>query len=207
MAQSAARLYTIGHSTHSYERFLELLRQHGVDFILDVRSVPHSGRVPQFNQRQLRDALRSDDIRYRHAGNILGGRPADRQFYQDDQVQYSRVAGSEEFVKALERVRAGTRTHRVALMCAEGDPLACHRFLLLARYLRSPDVEIVHILPDGRGERHVESELRLMRQTGLLQSDLFAKNPQALAEAYEIQSRRVAFAARPIETNSEEGGR
>ena len=207
MTQSASRLYTIGHSTHSYERFLQLLRDQRVDFVLDVRSVPHSGRVPQFSQRPLRDALRSDGIRYRHAGNILGGRPADRQFYEDDQVQYRRIAASEEFLKALARVRSAARTHHVALVCAEGDPLTCHRFLLLARYLRSPDLEIVHILPDGRGEPHSETELRLMRQTGLLQSDLFAQNPEALEEAYEIQSRRVAFAARPVETNSEESAR
>jgi hypothetical protein len=78
---------------------------------------------------------------------------------------------------------------------------------LLARYLRAPGLEIVHILRDGRGEPHPQTELRLMRQTGLLQSDLFAQNPKALEEAYEIQSRRVAFAARPIETNSEERAR
>jgi len=207
MAQSAARLYTIGHSTHSYERFLKLLLDHGVNFVLDVRSLPHSGRAPQFSQRPLRVALRSDGIRYRHAGNILGGRPADRKFYEDDQVQYGRMAASDEFQKALMRVRSAARTQRVCLVCAEGDPLTCHRFLLLARYLRSTELDIVHILPDGRGETQAETELRLMRQTGLLQSDLFAKNPQALEEAYDIQSRRVAFAARPIETSSEEGAR
>lgn len=207
MAPTPATLFTIGHSTHSYERFLQLLRTHGVTFVLDVRSLPHSGRAPQFSQRPLRDALRSDGIRYRHAGNILGGRPADRQFYQDDQVQYGRIAASEEFLKALARVRSAARTHRVALVCAEGDPLACHRFLLLARYLRSPELEIVHILPDGRGEPHTVTEVRLMRRTGLLQSDMFAQNPEALEEAYAIQGRRVAFAARPIETNSEESTR
>ena len=207
MLHNGSMLFTIGHSSHSYERFLELLRQHGVNFVLDVRSVPHSGRSPQFGQSRLRETLRTDAIRYRHAGNILGGRPADRQFYQDDQVQYGRIAASEEFLKALARVRSAARTHRVALVCAEGDPLTCHRFLLLARYLRSPGLEIVHILPDGRGEPHSETELRLMRQTGLQQSDLFVQNPKALEEAYEIQSRRVAFAARPIETSSEESAR
>ncbi len=207
MAQTAAKLYTIGHSTHSYGRFLQLLRDHGVTFVLDVRSLPHSARAPQFSQRPLRDALRCDGIRYRHAGNILGGRPADRQFYQDDQVQYGRIAASEAFLKALARVRSAARTHHVALVCAEGDPLTCHRFLLLARHLRSPELEIVHILPDGRGELHAATEVRLMRQTGLLQSDIFAQNLEALEEAYEIQSRRVAFAARPIETSSEESAR
>jgi hypothetical protein len=73
--------------------------------------------------------------------------------------------------------------------------------------LRAPELEIVHILPDGRGELNTATEVRLMRQTGLLQSDMFAQNPEALEEAYEIQSRRVAFAARAIETNSEENAR
>jgi len=64
-------------------------------------------------------------------------------------------------------------------------------------------VEIVHILPDGHHERQAESEIRLMRQTGLLQAELFATNPEAVEEAYEIQSRRVAFAPRPVETGSD----
>ncbi len=208
MKQRVARLYTIGHSTHSWERFLQLLRQYGVDFVIDVRSVPHSARLPQFNQHMLRDALRSSGIRYRHAGNILGGRPADRRFYEDEQVQYGRVAASAEFVKALDRVKGTARARRIALMCAEGDPLACHRFLLVARYLRSPNVEIVHILPDGRDERHADTETRMMRETGLLQADLFKKSrEEAIEEAYDVQSRRVAFASRPVETGREDGSR
>lgn len=205
MSRTAATLYTIGHSTHSYKRFLELLRRHGVDFVLDVRSVPHSSRSPQFNQQPLREALRSEGIRFRHAGNILGGRPGDRRFYEKDQVRYDSLAASPDFVRALSRVRAAARTRHVALMCAEGDPLRCHRFLLLARYMRSPDIEIVHILPDGRGELQSETESRLMKQAGLLQADLFARNPEAVEEAYEIQSRRVAFASRSVETGSEDG--
>src|SRR3989442_15514040 len=96
-------LYTVGHSNHTYEQFLQLLRSHGVTFILDVRSVPYSGRAPQFSQRPLRVALRSDGIRYRHAGNVLGGRPPNPEFYDGGQVQYSRMAASEDFQRALGR--------------------------------------------------------------------------------------------------------
>jgi len=201
MTNSAFNVYTIGHSTHTYERFAQLLRDYNVSFVIDVRSVPQSTRSPQFGKRALRDAIRSDGMRYRYAGNVLGGRPADPGFYQDEQVQYDRVASSEPFRKALERIRLAARTHVVALVCAEGDPIACHRFLLVARHLKSPELGIIHILPDGRTEPNAATEVRILRQAGLLQSDMFAPTLEALEKAYEIQSRRVAYSVESAQTS------
>src|SRR5215471_13851987 len=128
-------VYTIGHSTHSLPRFLELLGQHAITAVCDVRSQPYSRLHPQFNRGQLRDALRAAGSRYVFLGKELGARSTDKSCYCNGQVQYGRLAATDEFKHGLERVTKGSRAYRVALMCAERDPLHCHRAILVARQL------------------------------------------------------------------------
>lgn len=154
-------IYSIGHSKHSAERFIELLRQHGISALADVRSTPFSRFNPQFNRERLAAALRDAGIHYVFLGQELGARPPEREFYEGDRVSYARLARAERFQRGLERVMVGSREHRIALMCAERDPLHCHRTLLISPELERAGVPVTHIHADGSLETHADLVKRL----------------------------------------------
>jgi uncharacterized protein (DUF488 family) len=186
-------VFTIGHSTQSVERFVALLKQHGVTAVADVRSKPYSRMNPQFNRGELRETLRESGVAYVFLGKELGARSEDRSCYLDGKVQYGRLAQTELFRHGLDRVLEGARGFRIALMCAEKEPLECHRTILVARHLEAPGVEIRHILGDGRVESHADTMDRLVRQLHLPESDMFSSRQDIVAEAYRIQEERVAY--------------
>jgi uncharacterized protein (DUF488 family) len=154
MNASRNPVLTIGHSAHSLEAFVGLLKQHGVTAVADVRSVPYSRFNPHFNRKALEQSLVGHGIKYVFLGRELGGRPEDPSCYEGRRVQYARLESTEAFRNGIERIIRGTGEHRIALMCAEKEPLKCHRALLVARALAARGVGVEHILPDGRLESH-----------------------------------------------------
>jgi uncharacterized protein (DUF488 family) len=185
-------LYTIGHSTNITEAFIDLLRPHGISAVADVRSAPYSRFTPQFNRELLQQNLRQADIEYVFLGDLLGARPRDSGCYVDGKVQFDRVARSEPFSRGLERLRMGMDSYRVALMCAERDPIGCHRMILVCRALRN-EMRIGHIREGGHLEEHEDAERRLMQQVGVPETDLFASFDELLSKAYDIQGRKIAY--------------
>src|SRR5215470_12735777 len=184
MPPAAFDLFTIGHSNHSIERFLELARGAGITAIADVRSTPASRRYPWFNQARLAPQLAAEGIAYVALGEALGGRPRDPRLYRDDGVvDYAAMARTDEFRAGLDRVAEGTRRYRVCLMCAEREPLDCHRCLLVARALKTRGFAIGHLLVDGTIEPHAQTEERLLALAGK-SSDLFADRDQQVDAAY-----------------------
>lgn len=163
-------VFTVGHSNHPIERFLGLLAEHAIEALTDVRSVPRSGYSPTFDQAPLRLALAEAGIRYVFLGDSLGGRPHDRDFYDPDgYVRYDRLAASEVFADGLDRLLAGAAQYRVAIMCGEEEPTACHRRLLVARVLTGRGVAVWHIRGDGR----VQDESSFPPPSGTCQPGLF----------------------------------
>ncbi|WP_188900466.1 DUF488 domain-containing protein [Caldovatus sediminis] len=189
----APPVLTIGHSNHPWERFVALLAGAGVTALADVRSAPHSRHTPQFGRERLAAGLRAAGIAYVFLGRELGGRPADRSLLTEGVADYERMARQPCFARGLERVIAGAARHRIALMCAEQDPLDCHRCLLVARRLAERGVAVGHILADGRIETQAEAEDRLLAATRRAGEDLFASRAERLALAYREQARRAAF--------------
>jgi uncharacterized protein (DUF488 family) len=168
----APHLFTIGHSNIALDDFLGLLQQHGIEAVADVRTVPRSRYVPQFNAGQLRDALARRAIGYLPSGQDLGGRPAADEFYDEEgHVLYGRLAVSPAFQAGLDRVLAGAQASRVALLCSEEDPSRCHRHLLIGRVLRERGVSVSHIRRDGRIE--TEADLAAGEIGGDPQATLF----------------------------------
>lgn len=189
----AHRLLTIGHSTHPVERFIALLRQHGVTAVADVRSAPYSRHVPQYSRDALRAQLARQGIDYVFLGQELGARPSDEACYVDGRVDFARLARTPAFRAGLARVVTGTSTHVVAVMCAERDPLDCHRMILVCRHLRGRVPEIGHVLADGSLEPHADAERRLVVLTGLEAPHLFSSQVDLVERAYDVQSARIAF--------------
>jgi uncharacterized protein (DUF488 family) len=186
-------VFTIGHSTLSLEGFLARLRRHEIMALADVRSAPTSRFNPQFNRDALQRDLPAHGVRYVFLGRELGGRPEDPACFEKGRVQYARLARTELFRSGLDRVVRGADEYRVALMCAEKEPLECHRALLVARALAERGVEVRHILADDRAEAHGSTMERLLDLLGLPRRDLFRSGEDLLAEALARQEERVAW--------------
>lgn len=173
MATDQISVFTIGHSNHPIEKFIELLRLHRVDALADARSVPASRFNPQFNRKILAESLKKADIAYVFLGRELGARSEDPSTYENGQVQYRKLATTPLFLAGIERVEQGARKHRIALMCAEKDPLDCHRTLLVSRALERDDVAVTHILADGALETQHAAMKRLLKVDPSGPGDMF----------------------------------
>jgi uncharacterized protein (DUF488 family) len=148
---SSPRVLTIGHSNHSVDHFLSLLNSHGIEVVVDARSQPYSKYAKHFDHEALKLALQDAGIRYLYLGRELGGRPGGNEFYDDEgHVLYHRVAATGVFQEALSRLERGIREYKVAMLCAEENPAACHRRLLVGRVLLDHGIRVDHIRGDGR---------------------------------------------------------
>ena len=187
------RVFTIGHSNHEFTKLCDLLQQHGVTALADVRSAPYSRRYPQFSREPLEKALAEAGITYVFLGKELGARSDDPKCYQNGSVKYERLARTELFQSGLDRVERGLATHTIALLCAEKEPLDCHRTILVSRHLEGRGVSVIHILEDGRLEPHTEAVARMLASLHEAEADLFRSCEQILSEAYEKWGDRIAY--------------
>jgi uncharacterized protein (DUF488 family) len=192
---TARPLFTIGHSNHPIERFIALLRRHGVEVVADVRSRPYSRFVPHFGKERLARILGDEGLGYLFLGQELGGEPV-----QDDPPQarldYRARIKEPAFQQGIETLLDALADSPVALVCRERDPLDCHRLHLICRYLRPMALDIRHILPDGDVEEQQATERRLLERAGRAELPLFqnaaaADNEEPLARAYDAWWKRA----------------
>ena len=186
-------LFTIGHSNHPIETFTTLLQRHGVTAVGDVRSHPYSRYAPQYSRDPLKAALARMGIAYVFLGRELGARSENPDCYKQGKVQYDRLARQPQFAEGIKRVTKGIEQRCIALMCAEKDPLECHRTLLVARKLHEAGLEIAHIHADGSLEDHRTLESRLLDVCKLPEGDMFKQRDEFISEAYAIQGERFAY--------------
>jgi uncharacterized protein (DUF488 family) len=187
-------VFTIGHSTHPIERFVELLRGQAVEVLADVRSTPFSRFNPQFNRVSLAKSLESAGIRYEFRGETLCARSTDPACFENGRVSYARLADSAPFKRGIEQLLGAAATHRVAIMCAEKEPLDCHRTILVGRVLERHGVTVRHILADGSVEENRQTLERLSARLKLPADDLFSGSPERFETAYEQQGARIGYA-------------
>ncbi len=110
-------LFTLGHSTQSFEDFVRRLTRHGITAVADVRSRPYHARLQQFNRETMAGGLKAAGIRYVYLGQELGGRRDEASCYDTGQVDYRRVAQLPAFLAGLDRLRQGSVQYHVALLC------------------------------------------------------------------------------------------
>ena len=184
MTTRTSLIKTAGHSNHPIERFVELLKNGGVDVLVDVRSTPYSRRCPQFGRERLAQALTVAGIGYAYEGAALGGKGGG---------SYDAVAAKPEFKDAVGRLIAQSGERRLCLMCAEKDPLDCHRTVLVSRRLAERGAGVEHLLADGGSRRHIDIEDALLAKN-LRAPDLFSAGEDRatrLAQAWQAQERRM----------------
>lgn len=151
------KVYTIGHSEHSKEEFIEMLRHAGIDFLADVRAFPYSKKHPQFNGESMKGWLKSKGVGYEHM-TALGGRrgsssivgPTLNAGWNNDSFHnYADYTLSEEFSDGIKTLIEKVENHNVAYMCSESHPARCHR-LLISNWLKAHDFEVIHIVNQSK---------------------------------------------------------
>src|SRR5208282_3924400 len=142
-------IYTVGHSTNTFDQLVSLLRLHEITAVADVRSQPYSRLNPQFNKEPFKAALKECGLSYVFLGDELGARSPDPNCYINGKVQYELLGQTAAFKIGLERLQTGATKFRVAMMCAEKEPLICHRTILVSRHLHDRGFNVRHILGTG----------------------------------------------------------
>jgi len=189
------KIYTIGHSTRELSEFIHLLQLYGVESVVDVRSQPYS-RLEHFRRDNLKAQLKSAGIDYVFLGRELGARREEPECYVGSRVSYGRVAQLPAFQAGLERLERAAAKRAVALMCAEREPLDCHRTILVARQLAARGWRVLHILADGSLESHADTEKRMIDAMGV--DPLFdcgLSSDELKERAYEERGQEIAFRA------------
>jgi len=185
-------IHTIGHSNHAIEAFVALLRLHGVNAIADVRSTPSSKRFPQFEKKVLQSNLDASGIQYVFLGDGLGARPRNPDCYIQGTAVFERIRATNSFTNALDRLQRGAQTYKICLMCAERDPVDCHRTWLVAQTLHDKGIVVKHILADGTIEMH-DALLRRVAKSDFDTASLFDDEREILLAVANREAKRIAY--------------
>lgn len=191
-------IYTIGHSNHKIEKFIQLLQNHGIDCICDVRSTPYSRFAGQYNRENLKVILEKHNIRYLFFGEEFGARREEKNLLTDGLVDFEKVAKSEKFLSGIIRIEDGIKKgYNIALMCSEKEPIECHRTILVSRNLNSKGIEVQHILSDGALKKHELIEYELIKKyfNNINQFSLFDSegSTDCLLEAYRKANYEIGY--------------
>ena len=193
-------VYTVGHSNHQIEYFLELLQSQKINTLIDVRSMPASSYNPQFNKDPLENFLKQYGITYMHFGEEFGARHDDEDILDEEGVvNFETFRKSFVFQQGVERVDIGlSKGFKIALMCSEGNPLECHRFSMISVYLEEIGIHVKHILKDKTIKSHTELENELLKkykkkipQPSLFEPDV--NEADQLKHAYKLHNKEVGW--------------
>ena len=170
-----------------------MLESFAVDCVADVRSAPYSRHNPQYNRETLQQTLKAKGIAYVYLGRELGARTEQDDCYVDGKVSFEKLSATELFQSGLARLKEGNKSYTIALMCAEKEPLNCHRTILVARNLTAMGIEIDHILGPGKAETHAETVERLIDLVKLDRDDLFLSHEDIVEQAFRLRANDVAY--------------
>ena len=203
-------IFTVGHSTHPIDYFLELINAHAVNCVVDVRSVAASKYNPQFNQEPLSNYLKKNGVNYLHFDKEFGARYTDKALLDDtDTVDFEKVRATPTFQTGVERLNKGIeRGFTIALMCSEAEPFDCHRFGMISGFLSENGFAVQHILKDKTVKTNAELEKQLMKKYAkkipiptLLEPDVTPD--MQLKAAYKLRNKDIGFSPKKAEETEE----
>jgi uncharacterized protein (DUF488 family) len=189
--------YTIGHSNHPIKEFIDLLKLHGIDCVVDVRSSPYSSYTPQYNKNDFRKKVQEYGIDYVYLGNRVGGRYQEKKYlFPNGTVNYGEVRKSTLFNTGISKILSLLSNHKaVSLMCSEKEPFDCHRFVLVSFSLSKMGIEVLHILEDGVIVSNKALEKRLINMYGqkTLSDSFSSPKDKELESLYEKRNLDIAY--------------
>ncbi|HKM04994.1 MAG TPA: DUF488 domain-containing protein [Lachnospiraceae bacterium] len=191
-------LYTIGHSQHPIQKFIGLLKQHNIEFVVDVRSTPYSKYASMYDRENISNELKNANISYAFMGKYFGARQDDKSLYtKEGYLDFQKVAKWDIFEKGMDNVVRGMETKRIALMCLEKKPIDCHRAILVANAFYCKGYSVKHILENGKIETHQElnEELLDLYFPDRNQISFFDNRTDEdyLEDAYKIRNKEIGY--------------
>lgn len=193
-------IYTVGHSTHQINYFLELLKLYSINCLIDVRSIAASSYNPQYNKEPLSNFLKGNEVTYLHFASEFGARHTDSELLDNEgKVDFEKVRKSWNFKNGVERLWSGIeKGFTIALMCSESDPFDCHRFSMISIALENDGFSVVHILKDKttKSNKQLEDQLLKKYEKKLPKPTIFEpeiKPDDQLTAAYRLRNQDIAF--------------
>jgi len=190
-----ATLFMIGHSNHSLELFKQMLEREKITVLYDIRMIPFSRYVPQYNQTTLPETLANWNVEYRYRNDIGPRVEGDTPLYDSNGFHYDKALNRERIVEGLKLlVSELNENDNVAIMATKKEPLECHRFLVLSRVLQNMGHTIKHILPDETLETQtLEKKLVTTLERRIKRGTVKApENYDPLEFAYFAQAEKIA---------------
>lgn len=162
----ANTVYTIGYSGFSIDSFVATLKLNNVSLVIDVRSSAFSNYYPEYNKEALEKCLKANGIYYRNYANEFGARQNDRKYYcKEGYLDFEVFSKSEPFIQGVKKLcNSMEQNYAFALMCAEKDPICCHRTILVARAFFERGYNVVHLLASGQTTTQEEINDRLVEK-------------------------------------------
>lgn len=185
-------IYTIGYAGHSIQSLVKLLQATGITVLADVRSTPFSSRKPEMDKPALMQALRDGGMRYIFMGEQLGGRPRNPKLYRAGKIDPQALLAHQEYKEGVTRLIAGATEHTICLLCAERDPVTCHRGLYIAESLQDAGMQVRHLI-DNQPEDHQATRARMAGLANMAHADLFASETDLRSMVIEHMREKIAF--------------
>lgn len=193
-------VYSIGYSGFSRQELILTLQKYGVSLLVDVRSSPFSNYYQDYNKDVLESALKASGIFYRNYADEFGARQENKIYYcKDGYLDFDVFSRSEPFLRGVDKLcKSMEKNYKFALMCAEKDPIHCHRAILVARAFYERGYHVIHLLPDGQTTTQEEIGRRLVEKyfPDRDQMTLFEtiQDDDALLEAaYKKQNAEIGY--------------
>ena len=194
-------IFTIGYTGFDIQNFIDTLKNHEINVVIDVRSSPYSERYPSYNKNTLETKLKENGIYYRNYVSEFGARQENKKFYSGEgYLDFELFAKSEQFLSGVEKIKNSiSKGYKVVLLCAEKEPIQCHRTILVSRAFSDAGYNIVHLMPNNqsKSQKKIEHELLDKFFPNRCQMSLFSttvmSDEECLIEAYRIQNKKIGY--------------
>ena len=194
-------VFTIGYSGFNADSFVLALKEHNIKCLIDVRSLPYSQYHAEYNKEVLEERLRMNGIMYRNYAKEFGARQENRKFYDDEGIlDFKCFIKSDEFQSGVEKVKKGIEIgYSFALMCAEKDPINCHRAIMVGQGFEKSGFSVKHIKNDGTIETQKSLEQRLLdmyfktRGQISLFLDEIESDDVLIEKAYTLRNKDIGY--------------
>lgn len=197
-------LYTIGYTAFpDLDQFIDAIKQHNISVVIDVRSSPYSKYYESYNKENLESCLKSNQIYYRNYATEFGARQLDKSFYNNEGFLDFNLftKSSKSFLMGAEKVNKSlSEDYNVVLMCAEKDPINCHRCIMISKFFFYDGINVKHIISEEKISTQVDIEKRLVDhyypnryQMSFLDMDSTVSEADYTRRAYFEKNKEIAY--------------
>ena len=195
-----ASVFTIGYAAFNIDDFIEILKSHKISHLIDVRSNPVSEYYQDYNSFNLEPELKQHNIIYENLALEFGARQENKEFFSEGGfVDFEKFTQSDQFKKGLAKIKKGLELgYNFVLMCAEKDPINCHRSIMIGYAMQKNGIEVLHIMHDGQLQPQGEIDKILLELyfSDRNQLNLFIKSSdeqELIEQAYKKQNAKIGY--------------